>query len=176
MSRVASPLNCPPRNDSDSHSCRASVNVVDVLNGDPAGELYTPFGADGPSAGNDASSQDSPADSHDTHRNWISECLWWLASCRRSRYQSDYVVLLVNGSERFGANSCLLSGKDPLTGGSRGCVCSFVWPRVYVPVPFLEFAADSHVWMRTRPSAPIRLRPYRRLGYGVGPADTAPMV
>lgn len=64
----------------------------------------------------DASSVHSFADSHRVNRGWIAECLWWLSTCRRRRYQSDYEVLFVNGSNRFGSNSCRLSGKGHFFG------------------------------------------------------------
>ena len=92
-------------------SISPSVTASAYENGDGVADLYTPF-RDALSPGDEISEDGacSYAESHRVHRGWIAECLWWLASCRRPRYQSDYVVLFLNESERFGSNSCRLSG------------------------------------------------------------------
>jgi len=74
--------------------------------------LSSPFDLVLPSE--DTASQASFAESHHANRGWISECLVWLSSWRKQKYESDYTVLFVNGSERFGSNSCRLSGKDSI--------------------------------------------------------------
>lgn len=53
----------------------------------------------------------SEAESHHVSRGWISECLWWIASWQKTPFQSEYEVLFINGSNRFGTNSVRLSGR-----------------------------------------------------------------